>query len=107
MIKPMIITDPDVLAEALKTQRKRLRSTQQDLADMHGVSRYTIVDAESGNGDPKLSTVLTLLSGLGISLMAVPTQLVRQVEMLEVPELEVDEAQSTIDGWDFEPGMDP
>lgn len=103
----MTNTDPEVLAEALKGQRKRLKSTQQDLADMHGVSRYTIVDAESGNGDPKLSTVLTLLSGLGISLMAVPTQLVRQVEMLDVPEPNIEEIQSDIDDWDFEGGMDP
>ena len=102
MLKPTLITDASILAAAIKEQRKSRKSTQQDLADMHDISRYTVVDAESGNGDPKLSTVLTLLNGLGISLMAVPTRMAVQVELLDVPEPEEEDLQPGIDDWDFD-----
>lgn len=107
MLKPMIITDPQILAEALKLRRKELKATQGDLAGMHGVSRYTIVDAESGRGDPKLSTILTLLKGLGISLVAVPTQMAHQVELLATVEPEAEDFQGGIDNWDFQVEMSP
>jgi transcriptional regulator with XRE-family HTH domain len=104
MLKPTIITDPKILAETLKLQRKALKATQEDLAGMNDISRYTIVDAESGRGDPKLSTILTLLNGLGISLMAVPNHMADRVKMLETVELEpeAEEYLGEIDDWDFD-----
>ena len=103
MLTPSIIHDPEALAQALKQRRKELGTTQEELAEMYGVSRYTIVEAESGKGDPKLSTVLKLLNGLGISLMAVPNQLTDQIAMMDPIEHETETPGLGISGWEFEP----
>lgn len=112
MEKPVIIADPEALARVMKAQRKALRATQETVAEMHDMSRFTIVDAESGKGDPKLSTILTLLNGLGLSLVAMPTRMAHQIEMtgfgedLKDPEepsgQDMDEP---LDGWDFDVDM--
>ena len=83
------LRDPSDLASALKQRRRQLELNQSDVAGMHDVSRFTIVDAESGKGDPKLSTLLTLFEALGLTLVAVPSQL---AERLLVP-----------DGWEEAP----
>lgn len=100
MLQANVIQNTTALGNLLRKSRKDLGATQQKLAELHGVSRYTIVDAESGEGDPKFSTVMTLLSGLGISLVAVPSYLAHRVT---VPErLSLDEEDLDVDNWDSE-----
>lgn len=81
-----IIKDQASLSRALKDRRKALRVTQGDVASLHDMSRFTVVDLESGRGDPKLSTITTILEGLGLSLVVVPTNVVDRLHVPDLPE---------------------
>lgn len=81
-----IIKSPEDLAALLKEARDSVGANQSDLARLHDLSRYTITDAESGKGNPKLSTILTLLNGLGLSIAVAPSHLVKQLALQEQPE---------------------
>ena len=45
------------IKEVMKTQRKKLGITQQDLAEMAEISPSTIKQIEVGNANPSLSTI--------------------------------------------------
>jgi DNA-binding XRE family transcriptional regulator len=97
------ITDPQDFSDLLKQNRKRLGLNQTQLANMHDLSRYTVVDAESGRGDPKLSTVLTLLRGLGLSLVAVPTHMVGRINLPDEAEVQdLTDDEPNFDEVDFD-----
>jgi transcriptional regulator with XRE-family HTH domain len=57
-----------VLAET----RKRQGLTQAALAEAAGLSRMTVQRIESGDIDPRLSTLQEMARVLGLDLMAVP-----------------------------------
>lgn len=54
----------------LKMRRKALKITQQELADLAGISINTVVAVERGEGNPKISTILTMCNVLGLKLNA-------------------------------------
>ena len=56
------------IQEVMKLQRKALRITQQDLADMSEVAISTIKQIESGKGNPSLSTVEKIMDILGMEV---------------------------------------
>jgi DNA-binding XRE family transcriptional regulator len=56
------------LAKAFADRRVTLRLTQQGLADLAGVSRYSIQSLERGDGSTKLSSVLQIAEALGLHL---------------------------------------
>lgn len=56
------------LREVLKSRRKTLAVSQQDLAEMAGVGVATVKDIERGKGNPSLSTVSKLLDVLGMEM---------------------------------------
>ncbi len=56
-----------VLKQNLSIARQVRRITQDELALRSGVSRTTIIQLEKGEGDPKLSTVVSLAIVLGIA----------------------------------------
>ena len=56
------------IGEKIKTRRNELGITQQELADLTGVSINTIVAVERGIGNPSLSTLMALLDALGLEL---------------------------------------
>lgn len=56
------------LAETMKSRRKTLGISQQDLAEMSGVSLATIKDIERGKGNPSLDTVQKILDILGMEI---------------------------------------
>lgn len=101
MSKYTILRSSRDLSDLLKSRRKTLRLNQGDVAAMNDVSRYTIVGAESGGGDPKLSTILRLLEALGMSLVAVPSDL---AERISLPEFAPDAGPNDLewDDWDLE-----
>jgi len=101
MSKPTPIKNAEALAGLIRAGRKDLGATQQRLADLHGMSRFTVVDAESGKGDPKLSTVMTLLSGLGLSIVAVPSHLAHRIT---IPQENAPESDEDVDLGDWDPG---
>jgi y4mF family transcriptional regulator len=54
--------------EIMKLRRETLGLSQQDLAEMAGVSLATIKDIERGKGNPSLATVSKILAVLGMEI---------------------------------------
>lgn len=52
----------------MKLRREVLSLSQQDLAEMAGVSLATVKDVERGKGNPSLSTVGKILDVLGLEI---------------------------------------
>lgn len=57
------------LREVIKARRKVLDISQQDLAEMSGVSLPTVKDIERGLANPSLSTISKLLDVLGMEIV--------------------------------------
>ena len=57
------------LKEVMKSRRKILGISQQDLAEMSGVSLPTVKDIERGTGNPSMSTVSKILEVLGMKIV--------------------------------------
>lgn len=53
----------------MKSRRKTFGLSQQDLAEMSGVSLATIKDIERGKGNPSLNTVQKILDILGMEIV--------------------------------------
>jgi y4mF family transcriptional regulator len=56
------------VGSTIKNRRKKLGINQQTLADLAGVAVNTIVAIERGEGNPQLSTLLTILDTLGLQM---------------------------------------
>ena len=56
------------IGRAIKDRRKKLGVNQQTLADLASVAVNTVVAIERGEGNPQLSTLLTILDTLGLQL---------------------------------------
>lgn len=56
------------IGKAIKDRRKKLGVNQQTLADLASVAVNTVVAIERGEGNPQLSTLLSLLDTLGLQL---------------------------------------
>jgi transcriptional regulator with XRE-family HTH domain len=54
----------------LRTERKRARLTQRELGDRTGIPQSTIARIETGQTDPRASTLNALLIGCGRSMTA-------------------------------------
>ena len=57
------------LGMQIKERGKALKITQKELADLAGISINTVVAAERGQGDPKISTYLAICNVLGLKLI--------------------------------------
>ena len=60
-----IMTQQEI-GSSIKERRKKLGVNQQTLADLAGVAVNTLVAIERGEGNPQLSTLLTILDTLGL-----------------------------------------
>ena len=58
--------DQKEIGRIIKERRKHLGVNQQTLADLAGVGINTLVAIERGDGNPQLSTLLTILETLGL-----------------------------------------
>lgn len=63
-----LISTPDDFAKTVRQARRARGENQADLAERASLSRYTVIDAESGQSDPRLSTMLKLAEGLGMTI---------------------------------------
>ena len=54
------------IGETIRERRKKLGINQQTLADLAGVAVNTVVAIERGEGNPQLTTLLTILDTLGL-----------------------------------------
>ena len=57
------------LREVIKARRKVLGISQQDLAEMSGISLPTVKDIERGLANPSLSTISKMLDVLGMEIV--------------------------------------
>lgn len=56
------------IAFVIKNRRSELRISQQDLAEMAGISLATIKDIERGAGNPSLKTLVQIGEVLGLEI---------------------------------------
>lgn len=56
------------IGEAVKERRKFLKITQDDLADISGISERTLRDIEKGLANPELESLVKLCEVLGLEL---------------------------------------
>ena len=54
------------IGEIIKKRRKSLKISQPTLAVLAGIGVNTLVSVERGEGDPKISTLLSILDTLGL-----------------------------------------
>ena len=57
------------IGNIIKERRKSLGVNQQTLSDLAGVGLNTLVAIERGEGNPQLSTLLTILDTLGLQMV--------------------------------------
>ena len=62
-----IMTQQEI-GNAVKERRKKLGINQQTLADLASVAINTVVAIERGEGNPQLTTLLTILDTLGLQM---------------------------------------
>ncbi len=77
------------IGKMIKARRIQRNISQEQLASMYGLSRYTLVDIENGKSDPKLSTVLKLTQALGFRVALVPSE-VAASPLDSLPEVDSD-----------------
>ncbi|MBR4368666.1 MAG: helix-turn-helix domain-containing protein [Prevotella sp.] len=56
------------IGKIIKERRKQLGINQQTLADLAVVAVNTVVAIERGEGNPQLTTLLTILNTLGLQI---------------------------------------
>ena len=60
--------DMKEIGKIIKERRKHLGVNQQTLADLASVGLNTLVAIERGDGNPQLSTLLSILDTLGLQM---------------------------------------
>jgi transcriptional regulator with XRE-family HTH domain len=68
------------LNEDLERARKAAGLSQDDLAERAGLSRMTVQRTESGQIDPRVSSLLVMARALGLDVMLVPLALRPELE---------------------------
>lgn len=63
---------PLQLGAAMRSHRKALGFTQQELADRIGVRQATISQMENGAADTRVSTLMEAIATLGLDLSLTP-----------------------------------
>lgn len=53
---------------SIKIKREKMRLSQEDVAEKIGVSRFTIINWESGKREPKLSELIKLANLFGCTI---------------------------------------
>lgn len=64
--------DTHELGQDLRSRRKALRISQEDLADLVGVNRRVISELERGIGGTSIRTVIAVCDALGLVLAVEP-----------------------------------
>ena len=78
--KSILIRMISELITTLAQARKAARITQADLAERAGLSRMAVQRTETGDVDPRFSTLQEMARVLDMDLIAVPTALRAQLQ---------------------------
>ena len=70
MAQGVHVTEGAALGAALRSRRKRLGYTQEDLADMLGFSPRLVGEIERGRGTVGIDKVLAFATALGVDVVA-------------------------------------
>jgi len=73
------------IGRLLKTTRKGLRLTQEQVADMAGISRPRYREIEAGSSAARTTTLINIARALGLELMLIPQAMVPAVDALTRP----------------------
>lgn len=60
--------DINEIGKKIKNRRKFLKITQEDLADISGISERTLRDIEKGLANPELQSLMKICEVLGLEL---------------------------------------
>lgn len=60
--------DKKELGNSIRERRKFLKITQEDLADISGISERTLRSIEKGEANPELDSLLKICEVLGLSI---------------------------------------
>jgi HTH-type transcriptional regulator / antitoxin HipB len=69
---PKPIHTPEQFGEALRERRRRLGITQEELANVSGVSRKSVIDIEGGKPNAQLHIALRLAQAVGLDVVLRP-----------------------------------
>jgi len=60
--------DLEKIGKTIRTRRKQLKTLQDDLAEIAGISPRTLRDIEKGTANPELATLQKICSVLGMEI---------------------------------------
>lgn len=72
-------------AKAVRALRQRRSLNQRDIARFTARTQSRVSEVESGTHDPRLSTILDVVSAAGGEVMVIPNELVASVKLLLKP----------------------
>lgn len=73
------------VGSVLKAARKDLRLTQEQVADMAGISRPRYREIEVGSAAARVTTLINIARALGLELMLIPKAIAPAVDALLKP----------------------
>ena len=94
--KSILIRMISELITTLAQARKAARITQADLAERAGLSRMAVQRTETGDVDPRFTTLQEMARVLNMELIAVPAELHAQVQALIQPQTDQTGAADSI-----------
>lgn len=68
-MQTQILRDATSLTQALRSRRRALGLTQEELGQRAGLAAKHVSRIENGTHEPKLSTLFALISALGLDLV--------------------------------------
>lgn len=92
------------IGQLLKTARKVRRLTQEQVADMAGISRPRYREIEAGSSAARTTTLINIARALGLELMLIPQAMVPAVDALLRPNDDLDDLPAFVATPDGERG---
>ena len=84
------------IGQLLKSTRKVRRLTQEQVADMAGISRPRYREIEAGSSAARTTTLINIARALGLELMLIPQAMVPAVDALLRPHDDLDDIPAFI-----------
>lgn len=79
------------IGQLLKAARKGRQLTQEQVADMAGISRPRYREIEAGGSAARTTTLINIARALGLELMLIPQALIPAVDALLRPHDDLDD----------------
>lgn len=92
------------IGQLLKATRKAKRLTQEQVADMAGISRPRYREIEAGSSAARTTTLINIARALGLELMLIPQAMVPAVDALLRPHDDLDDLPAFVVNSDGERG---